>query len=335
MKKLKVLVVFDSAGTPPEDQDFSEEFKKEEWFTEAAVIETLELMGHDVKTLGIYDDIELLISAIKKNRPDVVFNLTEVFMGKAHLDKNIPALLDLMAVPYTGCAPEGLILCNNKALSKKILTYHRIKVPQFHSFRKGKRIWLPAKLRFPLIIKPLREEASTGISQASYVVNEEQFRERIGFIHNKLNMNAIAEEYIEGRELYVGIMGHKRLQAFPIREMKFTKVPDNEPKIATYNAKWDQAYRQRWGIINGFANIPADINKKILTTCKKAYRVLNIDGYARFDCRLTDDNKIYILEANGNPELAQGDEFAESADKAGIPYNKLLQQILNLALTKK
>ena len=335
MKKLKVLVLFDSAGSPPDSQDFTKEFGKEEWFTEAAVVETLRNMGHEVNTLGIYDEIHILIDALQDDPPEVIFNLTEVFLGKAHLDKNIPAFLDLLRVPYTGCGPEGLVMCNNKALSKKILTYHKIKVPYFHTFRKGKRVWLPSKMSFPAVIKPLREEASTGISQASYVEDEEHFRNRIRFIHESLNMNAIAEEYVNGRELYVSIMGHKRLWAFPIREMQFVNVPDNEPKMATYNAKWDDKYRQKWGISSRFVeDLPAALASRILNACKRAYRALNVDGYARFDCRLTPEGELYILEANANPELAQGDEFTESARKGGFPYDRLLQKILNLGLTR-
>jgi D-alanine-D-alanine ligase len=335
MKKLKVMVLFDSAGTPPDDQDFSREFEKEDWFTEAAVVETLKLMGHNVRTLGIYDDIRLLINEIEKDKPDVVFNLTEVFLGKAHLDKSIPALLELMEVPYTGCGVESLILCNNKALSKKILSYHRIKVPKFYTFRRGKHIKLPKKMTYPLVVKPLREEASTGISQASYVSGEEQLKERVSFVHEKMNMNAIAEEYIEGRELYVSIIGNRRLMAFPPREMRFDNVSDGEPKLATYKAKWDEDYRKRWGISNDNACVSDDVAKKIEKICKRAYRALRIDGYARFDCRLTEDDRLYILEANGNPELAQGDEFAESAKRAGLSYAQLLAKMLKLAFVRE
>jgi len=336
MKKLRILVLFDSAGTPPADQDYTEEFKREEWFTEAAVVETLQLAGHQVRTLGIYDDIGTLLTDLKTNPTDVVFNLTEVFRGKAHLDKNIPAFLDLVGVPYTGCGPDGLILCNNKALSKKILTYHRIKVPRFQTYRRGNRIWMPSRLSFPLVVKPLREEASTGISQASFVRDEERFRERVRFIHDKLGMNAIAEEYIEGKELYVSILGNRRLAALPIREMKFGEVPEGEPCLATYSAKWDDKYRERWGISNCFAaGIAPGVAEKIHRICKRAYRALRIDGYARFDCRLTPQDELYILEANGNPELAQGDEFAESAKKAGLTYDRLLQRIIRLGLSRE
>jgi D-alanine-D-alanine ligase len=336
MKQLNILVLFDSAGTPPADQDFTEQFKNEDWFTEAAVVETLKLMGHQAKPFGVYDDVGILITEISQDRPDLIFNLTEIFMGRAYMDKNIPAFLEMTGIPFTGCGPDGLTLCNSKDLSKKILTYHRIKVPKFFTFRKGNRVRLPARMRFPVFIKPLREEASTGISQASYAANEESFRERIAFVHDSMKMHAIAEEYIAGRELYVSIMGYKRLLAFPIREMKFNNVPDDEPKIATFKAKWDSQYREKWGIENVFADDLSDAaSKKIVGACKRAYRALNIDGYARFDCRLTPGEELYILEANANPELAQGDEFAESSAKAGLEYNTLLQKIINLALARE
>lgn len=333
--KLNILVIFDSAGTPPEDQDFSEHFKAEDWFTEAAVVETLGHMGHCVRPLGIYDDIGLLVDAVRKERPDVVFNLAEIFLGKANMDKNIPAVLETLDVPYTGCGPDAMALCNNKALTKKILAYHKIRVPGFHTFRKGRRVWIPGKLSFPMVVKPLQEEASTGIAQASRVSNEQQFLDRIAYIHDNLNMHAIAEEYVPGRELYVSVMGRHRLTAFPIREMVFGDTGDEAPRMATFKAKFDEAYRKRWGITNIF---PLDLDpvttEKVLQTCKRAYRALSIDSYARFDCRLTEEGRLYILEANANPELAQGEEFAESAEKAGMTYDQVLDALLRMAFAR-
>ncbi len=336
MKKLRILVLFDSAGTPPQDQDYTEDFKNEDWFTEAAVYETLQIMGHEVRTLGIYDDIRLLINDLDDNPTDIVFNLTEVFLGKAHMDKNIPALLELLGVPYTGCSPDGMILCNNKALSKKILAYHRVHVPRFCTLRRGHRVRLLSRMRFPVVVKPLRAEASTGISLSSHVEDQAALEERVAFIHESMGMNVIAEEYVEGREFYVSILGRRRLVAFPVREMTFDAVPEETPKMATYHAKWNEEYRERWGITNGFpANLAPEIEKKMHAVCKHAYRALNLDGYARFDCRLTPDNKLYIIEGNANPELAMGDEFAESARKGGYPYDRLLARMLNLGLTRE
>lgn len=332
MKKLKVLVLFDSAGTPPQDQDFSEAFKTEDWSTENAVCKALEELGHTVDMLGIYDDIGLLSQKVKETRPDAVFNLTEIFLGKAHFDKNIPAFLELLDIPYTGCGPQGLMICNNKALTKEILSYHRIKIPDFNIFYKGRKVWRPKRLDFPIMVKPMQEEASTGISQASFVENEKDLTERIQFIHEKFNMPALAEEYIDGRELYLSVFGHKKLKTFPVREMKFTQVPDDEPKLATYKAKWDKKYRKKWGIKNEFSGrLPDGAIEKIIRTCKRAYKALHIDGYGRFDLRLNTKGEIYILEANANPSLDKEDEFAESAQKSGISYNNLIRNILNQA----
>ncbi|MFQ5953324.1 MAG: hypothetical protein ACE5JK_08015 [Candidatus Omnitrophota bacterium] len=336
MNKLKVLVLFDSAGTPPQDQDFSEEFKKEEWFTEAAVVEALKVLGHEVRTLGIYDDVNLVLQEVSEHKPDIVFNLTEVFLGKASFDKNIPSVLELLEIPFTGCGPDALMICNNKALTKKILTYHRIKVPGFRIFHKGKRIWHPKKLKFPLLVKPLQEEASTGIAQASFVENEKDLSERIKFTHERFNMDAIVEEYIDGRELYVSVLGHKRLRIFPPREMKFTQVPEDGPKLATYKAKFDKGYRDKWGIKDEFAGrLPNGIPEKISNVCKRAYRALMMDGYGRFDIRLTPEGGVFIIEANANPELAKGEAFAASAEKLGFAYDKLIRKILSLAFQKE
>ncbi len=335
MKNLDILVAFDMAAPPPADHDYTEYFRHSDWYTEAAVVETLRLNGHAVRTIGIFDSVQPLLAEVERKRPDIVFNLVELFANRADLDKNIPALLELLKIPYTGCGPLGMALCNNKAMTKKILSFHRIKVPDFQVFRPGHRVWLPKKLSFPLIVKPLREEASTGISQGSYVTTEEQFQERIRFIHDKFAMAALAERYIEGRELYVGILGHHRLRAFPIREMVFRNVPDDQPRIATYKAKWDKAYREKWGIDSRFADdLDNGTARKIVRACKRAYRALNMDSYARFDCRLTPDGDVYILEGNANPELANADEFAEAAERVGLLYIDLLHRIIQLGLTR-
>ena len=336
-KKLEVLVIFNTAGTPPEDQDYSKELnsKDVDWYTEIDVIEALKQLGHSVRIVGVYDDVSLIVDEIKKQRPDVVFNLSEVFLGKAHFDKNVVALFEMMEIPHTGCGPEGLTVCGDKAMSKQILTYHRIKVPKFHVFRKGKRLWHPKRIRLPAIIKPLREHASTGIAQASYVENETDFCNRIKFIHESLNMDAIAEEYIDGRELYASVLGNNRLKVFPLREVKFTEVPDDEPKIATYKAKWDEKYREKWGIKNVLAGrLPNGVEEKIANICKRAYRVLRIQGYGRFDLRLTPENEVFILEANPNPILSKDEDFAQSAEKEGITYENLINNILQLALRR-
>ena len=334
-KKLKVLLLFDSPSAKPRGYDYKEEFKEIDWMTEDDANRALKSLGHQVTLLGLCDDIRILLEQIEDDKPDIVFNLTEVFKQKTYFDKNVVALLEMLEVPYTGATPKSLAICGDKALTKKILTFHKIKVPHFHSFYKGHRIWLPRKLHLPLIVKPLLEEASRGISQASVVDSEEALIERIKFIHEKMNMDAIAEEYIDGREFYVSILGNRRVQVMPLREMKFGEVGEDEPRVATYKAKWDYEYREKWGIKNVFAGRLAEgLEEKIIDICKRAYRVLDMRCYARFDIRVTAEGVVYILEANANPCLAKYDEFAQSAEKAGITYPKLVQKIINLALNK-
>lgn len=333
MKKLNVLIVFDTEGTPPKDQDFTEYLKKEDWASEASVVEALEHLGHNVRMLGLYDNIDPIIKEIKENRPDVIFNQMENYQGMSIYEKNMPALFELIHIPYTGCSAAGLMVCKNKAMSKEIMKYHKIKVPNFQIFRKGSSRKLHRKLKFPMVVKPLQEEASIGIAQASFVEDETHLFDRLSFIHNSFNMHAIVEEYVNGRELYIGVLGNKRLRVFPARETKFTNVPDEDPKIVTYKAKWDKKYRKKWGIKSGFADrLPDGVQERILGICKRAYRALNIAGYGRFDIRLAPGGGIYIIEANANPDIASREDFAMSAEKGGIPYEQLIQKIINLAL---
>ena len=204
--------------------------------------------------------------------------------------------------------------------------------PTWH--RVGQRIARPRQLKFPLLVKPVKEEASYGISQASFVENDDQFRERAAFIHEKHDADVIAEEYIEGRELYVSVVGNRRLTVFPIRELVFRDVPPNEPKIATYSAKWDEEYRKRKGLQNQFAE---DLDPALVThieeTCKHIYRLLTIDGYARIDLRLTAANELYFIEANPNPILAADEDFALSAGKAGLSYPQLIDRIIRQGMS--
>ena len=259
----------------------------------------------------------------------MLFNLADEFKNNRGFDQNIVSFLEMQGVPFTGCGATGLTLCKHKGISKKILSYHRIHVPNFVVIPRGQRIARPKQLKFPILVKPVKEEASYGISQASFVENDEQFRERVAFIHEKYDSDVIAEEYIEGRELYVSLMGNLRLTVFPIRELIFREVPPNEPKIATYRAKWDEEYRKRWGLKNQFAEgLEPALVAHIEQTCKRIYRLLTIDGYARIDLRLTAANEVYFIEANPNPILAADEDFALSAGKAGLPYPQLIDRII-------
>ena len=252
-KKLKVLVLFDGTRPTKIDEDLSKEMKHKDWKTEANVMAALGALGHTAEHLAIFDDLDLVRQKLENFAPDVLFNLVEQFKNNPGFDQNIVSLLEMQGVPFTGCGATGLVLCKHKGISKKILGYHHIHVPNFVVIPRGQRIARLKRPKFPILVKPVKEEASYGISQASFVETDEQFRERVAFIHEKHDSDVIAEEYIEGRELYVSLMGNVRLTVFPIRELVFREVPPNEPKIATYKAKWDEEYRKRWGLQNQFA----------------------------------------------------------------------------------
>jgi len=332
-RPLKILALFDAIAPTSIDQDLTAELKTDDWKTEAHVLAALGALGHATEHLVIFDDLDLLRQKLQSFAPDLIFNLADQFKNNRAFDQNIVSFLELQGLPFTGCGSTGLTLCKHKGISKKILGYHRIRVPEFVMIARGMRIARPRRLKFPIVVKPLKEEASLGIAQASFVETDEQFKERVQFIHEKYGSDVIAEEYIEGRELYVSLLGNHRLQVFPIRELVFTEVPPDEPKMATYKAKWDEEYRKRWGLQNRFADgLDPAIAGQIERSCRRIYRLLAIDGYARLDLRLTPTNEVYFIEANPNPILAQDEDFAQSALKASLPYPQLIDRIARLGL---
>ena len=332
-KNLKVLVLFTAGERIPIDHDLTSDFETDDWKTEGGVLAALRELGYTAEYLALFDDLELLRQKLESFQPEIIFNLADEFKKNRAFDQNIVSFLEMHGLAYTGCSSVGLMLCKHKGISKKILGYHRIGVPKFAIIARGKRVARPKQLKFPILIKPLKEEASYGISQASFVETDEQFKERVQFIHEKHDNDVIAEEYIEGRELYVSILGNHRLQAFPIRELIFKEVPPDEPKIATYRAKWDAEYQKRWGLTNQFAEgLNSAVVRDIERTCKRIYHLLTIDGYARIDLRVTPRNEVYFIEANPNPFLAADEDFAQSALKAGLSYRQLIERIVRLGL---
>jgi D-alanine-D-alanine ligase len=299
------------------------------WRCEYDVRSGLEALGHEVRPLGLSDDLGVLRRAVEEWDPHIAFNLLEEFHNVATYEQHVVAYLELLRRAYTGCNPTGLMLARDKALSKKILSYHRILVPDFGVFPLNRAVKRPKRLKLPLIVKSVNEEGSAGISQASLVDTDEKLAERVSFVHQNLNTDAIAEEYIEGRELYVGIMGNGRLQAFPIWEIFLDAMPEDAVRIATAKVKWDPDYQKRHGIKTGPAlELPPGAEERILRICKRVYRTLNLSGYARIDMRLSSDGRVYVLEANPNPNLEAEDDFAQSAKKAGLDYGQLLQRLL-------
>src|SRR5215216_7355078 len=331
MKRVRILALVHDHLVPPEDTAGIDVLEAE-WKMEYDVIETLREIGHEVRVLGIHDDLSGIRTTVQEFEPHIVFNLMEAFAGVTTFDQNVVSYLELLRLPYTGCNPRGLILARDKALSKKLLAYHRIPVPDFTVVRPGRKPQLSKKMRFPLIVKSLFFEASAGISQASVVENAEQLAKRVHFIHENLGTAAIVEQFIDGRELYVGVIGNERLETLPVWEMSFEKMAENRWRIATERVKWSTQYQKRHGIMTDRARLDDALTERIQRMARRAYRALDLNGYARIDFRLDDAGRPYVLEANPNPNLAYGEDFAESAEVHGISYERLLDRILTLGL---
>lgn len=334
MKKLKVLVVVHASLVPPDSLDGFTPREVAEFRTEYDVISTLRAIGHEVRVLGVLDSLGELRAGITDWRPDVVFNLLEEFGGIVTYDQHVVAFLELMRQPYTGCNPRGLLLSRDKSLCKQLLSYHRIATPQFAVLRRRVKLRVPRKLRYPLFVKSTTEDASLGIAQASVVQDETQLRERVQFVHEQVGSDALVEEYIAGRELYVGVLGNERLTRLPVWEMHFGSMPESLPAIATRKVKWDRRYQQKYGITTQAA---ADLPPATLATLDKMsrriYRTLGLSGYARMDFRVSDTGQVYVLEANANPNIAAGEDFAQSALASGVGYDELLQRLIALGMS--
>jgi D-alanine-D-alanine ligase len=334
-KRLRVLVLVHEDLVPPETLDGYSDKEMQEWKTEYDVITTLREMGHDVRPLGVRDDLGKIRKEVDEWQPHIAFNLLEEFHGIAVYDQHVVSYLELLQQPYTGCNPRGLMLAHDKALSKQILTYHRILTPRFVVYPQKRAIKPTKRLNYPLLVKSASEEASLGISQASIVTSDEKLKDRVAFIHENVQSDALVEEYIEGRELYVGIVGNQRLQTFPIWELEFKKGGD-VPLIATAKVKWDYEYQKKLGVETSAAkDLPDSLANSIIRQCIRTYKALFLTGYARIDLRLGQDGRAYVLEANPNPNLSYGEDFAESGDASGLTYENLLHRIITLGRSYK
>ena len=332
MKRLRVLVLMHKDLLPP-DQLNGHDLKSVAWRTEYDVVSTLKKLGHEVYPLGVKSDLSVIHSAIDDWKPDIAFNLLEEFDGVAVYDQHVVSYLELLHMPYTGCNPRGLMLARDKVLTKKVLAFHRIPYPEFIEVPQGRLAKRPKWLPFPLIVKSVTEEASLGISQASIVEDDDKLSERVAFIHNSVGSGALVERYIEGRELYVGIIGNGQLQVLPVWELIMDKLPEDAKRIATERVKWSRKYQAKYGIISkGANNLPDGKAEAVQALAKQVYRALGLSGYARIDMRMDAEGKLYVLEANPNPQIAEDEDFADSAKETGYDYTDLLQELLNVGL---
>lgn len=331
MKSRRVLVLMHEELLPPESLEGQKPEDIDRWKMEYDVLAALDKLGHDAVSVGVRDELGPIRKAIEAHQPHVAFNLLMHFHDAGVYDSALVSWLELVKQPYTGCNARGLLLAGDKALSKKVLTYHRIRVPRFATFplRRAVRS-VPKRLRYPLFVKSASEHSSTGIAQASIVRDFDALKERVEFIHRTVGTAAIAEEFIEGRELTIGVLGNQRLTTFPAYELHFDSLPEGTANIATSKVKWDRDYQKKLGVRTAPAKLTDAQTRDFERLAKRIYRALDLSGYARIDFRLDAEEKIWVLEANPNPDLCFGEDFAESAEKAGIGYADLVQRIVTL-----
>jgi len=335
MKKPRVLVLMHPNYIPPESTKGMSREEINSIKTEYDVVTTLRECGHEVRPLGVQDELKPIRDVIDEWKADVVFNLLEEFHGEATYDQNVASYLELMRIPYTGCNPRGLMLSRGKDLSKKLLHYHRIPVPAFAVFPMRRKVKRPPRLQLPLIVKSVSEDASMGIAKASLVDTDQKLAERVNFIHERIGTAAIAEQYIDGRELYVGVLGNDRLRVLPIWETHFGADAEGAGRIFTERLKYDLKLQERRGIKEGLAkDLAPEVRARIERFAKRIYKTLELDGYARIDFRLGADGVPYCLEANPNPEVARVEAFALAARHDNLPYPDLLRRILALGMQR-
>jgi D-alanine-D-alanine ligase len=335
MRRLRILVLMRADFVPPDSTSGYTEQQIHEFKTEYDVVSTLRGAGHEVHPLGVKDEFKPVRDGIEGFKPHVAFTLLEKYHGEVIYDQNVASYLELMEVPYTGCNPRGLMLARGKDLSKTLAHYRRIPVPAFAVFPMRRKVKRPAGLALPLFVKSLTEDGSRGISQASVVHTDEKLAERVAFVHEQIGTAAIAEQYIEGREVYVGVLGNTRLRVLPVWELKFGNMAPGALPIATEKVKHDLNYQKRAGILDGPAeNLAPELHSRIQRLAKRVYGILELDGYARIDFRLTADGIPYFLEANPNPEIAKSEEFATAAQHDGLAYPNLLHRILALGMRR-
>ncbi len=332
---MKIAVVFDALHPEWGDADYQREIDAKVEEAEYDVARALIANGHDVSMVGIGSELGPLLERLAAFGPKLVFNGCEAFRGNARHEYAIAAVLEMHGYAHTGSPPTALLVARNKSLTKKVLGYHGIRVPAFAEFHPGEELVRPSELRFPLIVKPLLEDASVGIAQASVVDNDDSLAERVRFIHEKFTQAAIVEELVEGRELYAGLIGNDKVEVLPLVELTFGEPETSEHRIATYKAKWDEEYRKRKKIRNVFAKgLPDELTNKISDICTTAFHALWLQDYGRVDLRLAHDDEVYVLEVNPNPFLAVENEMADAAEKAGLKYNDFVQRIVDEAVAR-
>jgi D-alanine-D-alanine ligase len=328
--KLRVLVITDQGLVPEKPRSQLRGREKELKKTEYDVMSALKRLGHEASCVGLGGELAVIDKALRRTKPHITFNLVEELNELPYFDQHVVSYLELRKQKYTGCNPHGLIVARDKALAKKVLTYHRIPVPRFAVVPKRKKTVIPKRLRFPMFVKPLNVEGSEGISNASLVRDVDRLLERVRFIQDKVNATALVEEFIDGREIYVGVYGNEHLTVLPPWELTLRRRANGDPLIATDKLKWDPAHQKKLGLKTGPARLKPALAQNLVALSKRIYRLLGLSGYARLDYRLNASGTFYLLEANPNPQIARDEDFARSAMHAGLSYDDLLHKLITL-----
>ena len=319
-----VLLHTRDAAEPPEDPVLGQ--------LEAA----LEGLGHRTSRLMVDTDVEPLVTSLQKDRPDLVFNMAEAFAGKSALESNVAALMNLLGLRYTGSSPAGLIVAGDKTLTKKVLSFHGLRTAKFATVYRGAVDWA-GDISFPLIVKPPQEDASLGITGKSVVRNVQELLGKIAEMQTEFGQPALVEEFIDGREFYVGVLGNANVKALPVIELDFSGFPADRPKIASWEAKWGDQGDGKGAEFSGTksvfpTDVPEELVTKMQTVAVEAFHALRLRDYARIDLRVTPEGEVYIIEVNPNCYLERTAEFSMAAEKSGLAHPALIERILELAV---
>jgi D-alanine-D-alanine ligase len=339
MSTLKIAVLYDrvwedepaEGSAPAEKTPVTRTLDKKE--VEEEVVEALAKQGH-AATLHELDGTSKSLLSLARLECDLVFNLTESFADDDTADFKIAGFLELVGKHYTGSGTHGLMLAQDKAIAKKIFQFHGIHTPVFAKSFRG-RLDFSHDLQFPVIVKPAREDGSIGIEFSAVVSSIRELMERMDWLHAHFDSPVLIEEYIEGRELYVGVLGNDKPEALPVVELDLSKLPDGTPRIAAAEVKWGKgtkAYRDTKSAIA--TDLSDETVAALQQTAVAAYQALELRDYGRVDMRLQADGKIHVIEVNPNPWLSSKAEFAMAARKAGRTYSQLVQEIVELAMAR-
>src|SRR5215216_2852873 len=327
--KIVLLHTTDAAG-PPEDPVLGQ--------LKAA----LGAGGHDVSRLVVDSTIEPVVAELRARQPDLVFNLAEAFGGKSSLESNVAALLNLLGLRYTGSSPAGLIMAGDKSLTKKVLRFHEILSPQFATVFRGALDHV-GDLRFPLIVKPPQEDASLGITSKSVVKDVKELFGTMDSLQREFQSPVLVEEFVEGREFYVGVLGNESPLGLPVIELDFSAFPADRPKVASYEAKWGEGGTGEVGETGAeFAGtksiFPTDLSVELVQRMQavavEAFNALRLRDYGRVDLRVTPAEEIYVIEVNPNCYLERSGEFARAAAEQGLDHGALVGRIAELAMAR-